>query len=139
MEDDLLQYGDVGDIYERYSDVATDPTHAKYPVFLAELVLFAEAGHSEAAESLGEELSRPGPHYRPDEAYKWYFIGLFQNGYSIDWVDHNNDPPYYCGKDGDFRNESMVSELVVELGWDRVRQLDSEATQWLTDYGLTKR
>ena len=37
-------------------------------------------------------------------------------------------------QDGDFRNESMVSQLVIELGWERVRQLDLEAARWLADW-----
>lgn len=69
----------------------------------------------------------PGLGPRPEEAYKWYYI---------DWDDRNHRPPYYCGPDGDFRNESIVSELVVMLGWDRVRQLDAEAAQWLAERGL---
>jgi hypothetical protein len=58
---------------------------------------------------------------------------LCQQGYSVGWKDHNRTPPYYCGPVGDFRNESTVGELVVELGWDRVRQLDQEAARWLAE------
>lgn len=43
-------------------------------------------------------------------------------------------PPHYRGGDGDFRNESMVSELVTKLGFDRVRELDIEAAMWVAKH-----
>ena len=79
-----------------------------------------------------------GPSNDPEAAYRWYYIALSQDGYSVQFEDINLDPPYYCGPDGDFRNESMVSELVVLLGWDRVRQLDKEAAEWMSERGLIK-
>jgi hypothetical protein len=35
----------------------------------------------------------------------------------------------YCGPIGDFRNECMVSDLVAEPGFDKVRSLDAEAAR----------
>ena len=137
MDDDLSLYGDVGDLYDRHADAVGNPDHPDFPKFVAELQAFVEAGHADVARALGEELSMPGLGHRPDEAYKWYYIGLSQEGYSVDWDDRNHRPPYYCGPDGDFRNESIVSDLVVMLGWDRVRQLDQEAAQWMAERDLS--
>ncbi|MEX2317507.1 MAG: hypothetical protein WD669_10180 [Pirellulales bacterium] len=137
MDDDLSLYGDVGDLYERHGEAAGNPEHPDFPKFAAELESFAKAGHVEAAQALGDELSAPGPCYRPDEAYKWYYIGLSQQGYTTGWDDQNYDPPHYCGPVGDFRNEGMVSCLVAELGWERVHQLDKEAHEWMAEHGLT--
>lgn len=139
MDEDLSIYGDVGDVYERYDEAVGDPEHPDFPKFISELESLAVAGWAEAAQALGDELSAPGPSYRPDEAYKWYYIGLSQQGYTVGWEDKNHSPPYYCGPVGDFRNESMVSDLVVTLGWDKARQLDEEAAQWMAQHGLTRR
>lgn len=65
------------------------------------------------------------------EAYKWYFVALSSQGYSTDFDDRNGTPPQYRGPVGDFRNESMVSDLVTELGFAKVQQLDLEIKQWL--------
>lgn len=102
---------------------------------LARLREIAEDGGIEAAKFLGELLAFPGPEYDPDEAYKWYYVGLSQCGYSVKFEDENNTPPHYCGPMGDFRNESMVSELVLELGFEKTRELDAEAEAWLAANG----
>jgi hypothetical protein len=43
-------------------------------------------------------------------------------------------PPHCRGVDGDFRSQSMVSELVATSGFDRVRQLDDAAAAWLAKH-----
>lgn len=88
----------------------------------------------DAATLLGELLALPGRAYNPPEAYKWYYIGLSQSGYTVEFNDQNQTPPHYCGPVGDFRNESMVSELVLTLGLDKIRELDSEAAAWLESH-----
>ena len=98
---------------------------------LAHLREFAENGSIEAAKFFGELLAFPGPAHDPSEAYKWYYVGLSQSGYSVDFEDTGSGMPFYCGPVGDFRNESMVSDLVVELGIDKIHQLDREAASWM--------
>jgi len=103
---------------------------------LKKLTHLAEAGCVEAAEAVAEIFAIPGPHRRPEAAYRWYYIALCQQGYSVRFMDKNNDPPYYCGPVGDFRNESMVSDLVTELGFERAHQLDAEAATWLKEHEI---
>lgn len=100
---------------------------------LDELRMFAEAGDISVAEELADQLALLGANRDPEEAYKWYYIALSQQGYRTAWEDHNHTPPDYCGPVGDFRNEPMVADLVVELGWQRVRELDEQAAQWLAN------
>jgi hypothetical protein len=99
----------------------------------------AESGDPDVARELADILYFPGPYYDPQAAYTWYYIALSQQGYTVDWHDENHDPPHYCGPVGDFRNECMVSDLVVTLGWERIRQLDKAAEQWMASRNLTKR
>lgn len=106
---------------------------------VAELRERAESGDPEAAHELAVIIASHGPCYDPQAAYKWYYIALSQQGCTVDWKDHNHTPPHYCGPVGDFRNECMVSDLVVALGWQRVRQLDNEADHWMAQRNLTKR
>jgi hypothetical protein len=91
----------------------------------------AKGGSADAAEFLAEILALHGPLHDASSAYKWYYVALSTRGYTVEFNDRNGSPPYYCGPDGDFRNESMVSALVVELGFDRIRELDRETVAWL--------
>jgi hypothetical protein len=70
-------------------------------------------------------------------AYKWYYIALSQQGFSVEFRDLNLAPPQYCGPDGDFRNEAQVSSLVDELGFQRAQELDCQAVAWLQARHLT--
>jgi hypothetical protein len=119
------------DVIDRLSVHYDQPASAAFRQVLDDLRLLAEAGNIDAAHELADQLTYHGPNHDPETAYKWYYISLSQQGYTVGWEDHNHTPPYYCGPVGDFRNESMVSELVVELRWERVRQLDQEAARWL--------
>lgn len=97
----------------------------------------AEAGDLSAAEQLAELVALWGPHHDAALAYKWYHVSLSQQGYTVGFNDQNGTPPDYGGPVGDFRNESMVSGLVSELGFDRARALDAIAADWLRCNGLT--
>lgn len=94
----------------------------------------AEAGHVDAAYELAGILARPGQYHDPESAYKWYYISLSQQGYSVEFEDENHTPPYYCGPVGDFRNECIVSDLVDGFGFDKVRSLDAEAARWIAEW-----
>lgn len=100
---------------------------------LARLREFGEGGSVAAATFLGELLAFPGPAHDPGEVYKWYYIGLSQSSYSVEFEDKNNTPPHYCRPVGNFRNELMVSELVLELGFEKIHELDVEAEAWLAE------
>jgi hypothetical protein len=86
----------------------------------------------EYGQLLGEIYAFSKAYGDPEKAYFYYYIGLSQNGYSVGFRDENHDPPYYCGPVGDFRNEVQVCELVEELGWDKIKQIDLKALEWLT-------
>jgi hypothetical protein len=121
------------DVLQRLSAHSERPECADFRQALHDLRMLAEAGHVDAAHALADELAFSDRIDDAESAYKWYYISLSQQGYSVGWEDHNLTPPYYCGPVGDFRNESMVSDLVVRLGWDRVRQLDQDAARWLAE------
>ena len=110
---------------------SASPESPEYTLALNRLRAVAEQGHAEAAVALADSLAFPGPHHDPSAAYKWYYIGLALQGYSVEFRDENRTPPHYCGPVGDFRNESMVSMLIEELGFERIRELDAEAAAWL--------
>ena len=80
----------------------------------------AETGSIEAARMLAEILAFPGPAHDPAASYKWYYIALSQMGYSVAFEDTGEGAPFYCGPVGDFRNESLVSDLVAMLGLEKI-------------------
>jgi hypothetical protein len=130
------QFDEIIDRFEAYYQ---RPESLEFRKVVHDLRALAETGDPKAAQQLADVLALPGPNYDPESAYKWYYIGLAQQGYTVQFEDHNGTPPYYCGPVGDFRNESMVSELVVTLGFDKVRALDEEAARWLVERNLARR
>lgn len=124
------QYSEVGEALETYGDAQDSRPFVEA---VSRLRSIAEAGCVEAAAALAEIYALPGPHHQPDEAYKWYFIALSAEGYSTEFHSEQAEPQY-LGRVGDFRNEAMVNSLVAELGFERARELDREATAWLHDH-----
>jgi hypothetical protein len=112
-------------------------TTAEYLDALERLTAVANEGSLDAAEFLAEVLSRKGPRHDAAAAYIWYFVALHQQGY-LTTFDHSNVAPPYSGPAGDFRNESMVSLLVDELGLERIRELDQAAITWLSTRNLLR-
>jgi hypothetical protein len=130
---DLPDYRKVADELNAHWD---DQGGAAFRTALQKLSALASRADLDAAEFLAEILALRGPHHDAASAYKWYFIVLSQQGCSVGFQDKNHIPPAYCGPVGDFRNESMVSELVSELGFALVAELDLEAQAWLLARGL---
>jgi hypothetical protein len=112
----------------------------KSPAFctaLTDLQALADSGNLNAGELLAEILATSETHRNVAAAYFWYYITLSQDGFSVEFRDLNHSPPYYRGPDGDFRNEASVSDLVAELGFARVQEIDAEAQQWMRGRHLT--
>lgn len=86
---------------------------------------------SDYGSQLGEIYAFSKVYEDYEKAYYFYYIGYSQDGYSVGFRDQNHDPPYYGGPVGDFRNESVVSGLVVELGFDKIKQIDHKVREWL--------
>jgi hypothetical protein len=115
----------------------TDQSSAEFVAALRRLRLLAENADLDACEYLAEILATSPIHRDVEAAYKWYYIALSQQGYSVEFRDLNGSPPQYGGPDGDFRNEAQVSALVDELGFKRAQELDGQATAWLQARHLT--
>lgn len=115
--------------FEQYSEQLNAP---EYQRAVAQTRLWAEAGDTDAASYLADILASEGPYHNAAEAYKWYYIVLSQEGYSTGPYDPNKVVI------GDFRNESMPSAMLDELGLERARQLDNEADAWLKAKHLRK-
>jgi hypothetical protein len=123
-------------VLEELDQSGADPSSAKFLSALDKLRHLAEAADMDACEALAEVLCTESLHSDPAGAYRWYYIALSQQGYSVGFHDLNHSPPHYGGEVGDFRNESMVSDLVSTLGFEKVQELDREAAAWLSAHGL---
>jgi hypothetical protein len=134
------KWSKVSDDYSAITRVlgrhADRPDSQEYRAAVQRLRELAEGGDLEAAEALAEILGIYGPLHDAAEAYKWYYIALSQQGYLVEFKDTGAGGNQYCGPDGDFRNESMVSGLLAELGHDRARSIDRTAAAWLNAHGL---
>ena len=114
-----------------------DQTSLAFRTALTELQALADDGDLNACELLAEILATSETHRNVAVAYFWYFVTLSQEGFSVRFEDLNHSPPYYRGPDGDFRNETPVSDLVVTLGFARAQEIDVEALAWLKRRHLT--
>jgi hypothetical protein len=123
-------------VLKELDDSNADPASARFNVALDKLRQLAESADIDACEALAEILCAEPSHHDPAASYRWYYVALSQQGYSVTFHDLNHTPPNYCGEVGDFRNESMVSDLVSTLGFDKVQKLDVEAAAWLSAHGL---
>jgi hypothetical protein len=115
----------------------TDQSSAEFGAALRRLRLLAENADLDACEYLAEISATSPTHRDVAAAYKWYYIALSQQGYSVEFRDLNRSPPQYGGPDGDFRNEAQVSALVDELGFQQAQELDRQAAAWLQARHLT--
>jgi hypothetical protein len=119
--------------YQRLSDaldVALEES-SEYRDALGAMETLAEAGSADASEAVAEIFSSSGPHHHTENTCHCYCIALSAKGYITEFNDRNAVPPHDCGPDGDFRNDAEVNSLVVEVGFSRVRALDSLAEAWV--------
>jgi hypothetical protein len=115
-----------------------DQGGSRFRTAVRRLEAWAEGGSLAAAEYLAEILALDGPVHDAAAAYKWYYIALSEQGYSVGFEDQNASPPHYCGPVGDFRNEAMVNDLVAELGFARAAELDREAAEMRASRGWSE-
>ncbi len=132
MLDDPAVHGDLSELFDRAELSADSKDYLSREGLLSELERVAEAGWENAARALAEELSKPGSRRDAEQAYKWYHIAFAWDDYETSWSNQNDENNAYLGVDGDFRNESVVSELVDEITHSRLQELDAEATTWLS-------
>ena len=126
---------DVGYILDKFGVSEEEPSSPGFGQAIEALRPFAQQGDNEAQYELARLLSFDGPYTDKESAYLWFYVSLRGQGYSVDFADKNKSPPYYCGPVGDFRNEAEVSDLLVDLGFERIRELDVLAAEWFEKYG----
>lgn len=123
---------DTDELFETIE--SEDSTPGKVATALANLERIADGGDVAVAEGIAEAFAFSESHRDPAKAYFWYHVALASQGYSTTFENLHDTLEQYRGRDGDFRNESQVNELVGELGELRVRQLDAEASTWLVKH-----
>lgn len=136
MSDPPTEFDAVCDDLEAHWE---DQGGAGFRAAAGRLRALAERGDLEAGGYLAEILALDGPLRDAEEAYAWYYIVLSRQGYAMDFDDQVGSPPLYGGPEGDFRNEATVSDLVAELGFARIQELDREAARRLEDQPAPRR
>lgn len=107
---------------------------SKFRPLFSELRALADAGFLDACGLLAELQAVEPDVYDPAEAYKWYYIALKREGFSVEYRNEYGSPESYLGPIGDFRNEPMVSDLIQTLGVPNIRALDRAAEEWLATH-----
>ena len=115
-----------------------DESAASYRAALTRVEELANRGSLDAAEAIAEIYAFSEQYRDAAKAYFWYHVTLARRGYSTTFANKHGAGDPYAGATGDFRNESQVSDLVEELGEDRVHELDQDARRWLDGDELTR-
>jgi len=124
------------DVRKRFAIWCDRPESPEFRQARNDLIEQAEIGRSDAVLEFAWWLAYNSPERDLAAAYKVYYIAFAHQGYRVEFDDQNHSPPHYCGPVGDFRNEAQVSDLVTELGFDRVRELDAEVERWMVERNL---
>lgn len=126
--------GEVEALLDKWDELCKKPESPEFLKCLNDLEKLANNRVVEAIEAVAESYSSFDCIKDSEKAYYWYYIQYALDDYLTEFDNQEpdpDDPSHYCGKVGDFRNESMVSDLVEELGFDKVRQLDKKAENFL--------
>jgi len=122
-----------------FLDSATETQPSpNYENAIAAVIRLLEGGNLELADSLGRVLIAPGRSHDAASAYRWFYIGLSQQGYTTHYDnEYESLGTSYLGPIGDFRNEDEVSICIAELGLAALPELDKQAQNWLASGDLT--
>ncbi len=91
----------------------------------------AEKGHVSALLELADIYSGDKNLKDPEKAYFWFYIGYYKKDGMVHAL---NEKPGAEPVPGDFRNESVVSDLVKELGIARLKKIEKQAQAWLAKH-----
>jgi len=99
---------------------------------IAAVAAHIESGTPDIAGVLGRVLITPGRCHDAAAAYRWFYIGLSEQGYLTDYSNaYEAGGTSYLGPAGDFRNEDEVAICIAELGLRALPELDAKAQSWL--------
>ncbi len=120
-------------LFKDFNVAGVEPTSELFLKTFNGFIEYAENGNIDCAGVIAEVYSYVKPHEDLEKAYCWYHIYYAgQDGYIMDFDNQNGSNEIYYGKVGDFRNESMVSELVDKLGIPKIQELDEKAKDFLS-------
>lgn len=107
-----------------------------YKECIQKIEKIANEGNRDAIEIIAEQYAENDIIQNNETSYFWYHIyyALDDEEPYLTKFENEPDPNYpnhYYGKVGDFRNESMVSDLVEEIGLEKVKIIDVKAEEFL--------
>ncbi len=84
-------------------------------------------GHVDAALSLADLYARESSIKDNDKAYYWYYIGYYTKDGKVHKLNKDRNSP----EPGDFRSESGVDEVVKNLTYEKLLEIEVQAKLWL--------
>ncbi len=122
------EYSNDERLNKMYIDIEADfdnPTTERFKNAFNSFIEYAENGNNNCAGMVAEVYYVVEPYRDFEKAYFWYYIYYAgQNGYYMEFDNQQESSHNYYGKIGDFRNESMVADLVNKLGFEKVKEID---------------
>ncbi len=109
---------------------ATDPNFVSVKTSVTWLEKAAQKGHLDALLSLGALFSSNQDVKNTEKAYMWYYISFYKKNTAKKNTKTEIDKVVKL----EFQSESDVETLVKELGQDKLKELESEAKQWIAKY-----
>ena len=101
----------------------------------------AKEGNRDAIEIIAEQYADNDIIQNHEKSYFWYHLYYALDDeadpYKTKFENMEPDPDYpnhYGGKTGDFRNESMVSDLIEKLGLKKIKIIDAEVEKFLLNF-----
>jgi len=121
-------------LLDRFEECDGNVTSSECKSTVEDLTSYVNEGGLDGAGLLAEIQAIYEPYLDQEQAYINYYVNYALEGYSVKFDNQEDDPVNYYGADGDFRNESMVSELVDAIGIPKVKKLDSMAMNILDQH-----
>jgi len=121
-------------LLNRFEECDGDVSSSECKSIVMELTKYVDLGGLEGAGLLAEIQALYEPYLDLEQSYVNYFISHALEGYVMKFENQEDNSVVYYGAIGDFRNESMVSEIMDEIGMSKAEELDAKVIDILDEY-----
>ncbi len=122
----------IDNLYGSIDKSFGDPSSDEFTQAFKKFIALAEGGHEGAVGMIAEIYSHLEPHKDIEKSYFWYYIHYAnEEAYIMEYDNEDDTGEGYLGKNGDFRNEIVVNELINQLGIIKAKELEEKAKAYM--------